>query len=145
MGQTPTFTKPATTPEPTPKDAQEKGEPAGQPEPKSVSTPKSSRSAPHTQLDDMVATTSQILAINPHIADHIMKHMRVRSFVPLRPEDWVPLPAGEQPRAVEKESQRVVEVSPSTHSTLVFLRTLPMGKLRFIPRKEVGFSLGLSQ
>ena len=47
--QTPTPTKPATTPEPTPQDIQEKGEPAQQPKPEPVLTPKTSGSAPHSQ------------------------------------------------------------------------------------------------
>ena len=39
----------------------------------------------------------------------------------------------------------MAEASPSTRSTPVFLRTSPMGKLCLTPRKEVGFSLDLSQ
>ena len=57
----------------------------------------------------------------------------------------MPQPIGEKPQAVEEESQKVAKVSPSTRSTLVFLRTSLMGKLRLTPRKEVVFSLGLSQ
>ena len=71
-GQTPTPTKQATTPELTPQNTQEKDEPAGQLEPEPVPTPKMSRSTPHSQLDDMGATTRQILEANPDIADHIM-------------------------------------------------------------------------
>ena len=104
VGQTPTPTKPATTPKPTPKDTQEKGEPARQLELESVPTPKTSRSTPHIPCDDMAATTRQILATNPDIADRIMEHMRTQPFIPLRPEDLVPLLVGEQRRAVEVES-----------------------------------------
>ena len=57
----------------------------------------------------------------------------------------MPRPAREQPRVAEEESQRVAEASPITRSTPIFFRTSPMGKLRFIPRKEVVFSLGLQQ
>ena len=114
VGQTPTPTKPATTLEPTPKDIQEKGEPAGQPEPESVPTPKMSGSTPHTPFDDMAATTRQILEANPDLADRIMEHMRTQSLVPLRLEDLVPLPVGEQPRVAEVESERVAKASPST-------------------------------
>ena len=57
----------------------------------------------------------------------------------------MPKPTGEQPWVAEEESQRVVEASPSTRSTPVLLRTSPMGKLCLTPRKEVVFSLGLSQ
>ena len=143
MGQTPIPTKPATTPEPTPKDTQEKGEPAGQLEP--VLTPKTSGSTPHTPFDDMAAIVRQILAANPDIADFIKEHIRTQPLVPLQLENLVHLSVGEQPQAIEVESQRVAETSPSTRSTPIFLRTSPMGKLCHIPRKEVGFSLGLLQ
>ena len=71
--------------------------------------------------------------------------MRAQPLVSLHPEDWMPRLAGEQPRAQEEESQREVEASPNTCSTLAFFRTSPMGKPRLTPKKEVVFSLGLSQ
>ena len=93
----------------------------------------------------MAATARQILAANPDIVDRIMEHMTVRPLVPLRSEDWVPQRAKEQPQATEEENQKVAEASQSTRSSLVFLRTSPMGKLHLTPKKEVVFSLGLSQ
>ena len=144
-GQTPTPTKPTTTPEPTPQDVHERSGPTEQPEPELIPTPKTSGSTPHSQLNDMAATAREILTRNTEIADRIMEYMRVRSLVPLCSEDLMPRPAGEHPSAQDEESQRVAVASPSTHSTPAFFRISPMEKFRLTSRKEVVFSLGLSQ
>ena len=89
MGQTPTSTKPATTPELEPMATQEKGELARQPEPEPVPTPMESGSASSTAFDDMAAIARRILTANPDIADRIMEHMRTQPLVPLQPEDLV--------------------------------------------------------
>ena len=88
--QTPTPTKPATTPEPTPQDIHKRSGPAEQSEPEPIPTSKISGSIPHSLLDDMAATAREILARNPEIADRIMEHMKVSPLVPLRLEDWMP-------------------------------------------------------
>ena len=72
--QTPTPTKLATTPEPTPKAFQEVSEPTSEPEP--VSTPKESRSAPPTAFDKMAAIARRILMENRDIVEGILEHLR---------------------------------------------------------------------
>ena len=83
--QTPTPTKPATTPGPTPKVGQKEGGSTGEPEPdlEPIPTPKGSGSPSPTALDDMAATTRWILSENPDIAERMMEHLPGRPLVPL--------------------------------------------------------------
>ena len=101
MGQTPTPTKPATTPEPTQEVVEEEGEPANNPKPELEPVPiqKESKSPQTTTFDHMAATARHILAENPDIAQRMLEHLKSQPRVPLRPEELVSLakPVEDQP------------------------------------------------
>ena len=71
-------TKPLTTPEQPQKATEAEGEPTGEPEPESVPIPTRSKSPQAVALDDMAATTTQILLENPDMAQRMLEQLRAQ-------------------------------------------------------------------